>query len=200
MAPLEPLEQLVKLLSRLPGVGQKSATRLAFHLVEAPSDYVSALSQALTTVADQIHNCPICGNYTASETCALCSDPRRDPSQICVVAKVQDLIALERVGGYRGRYHVLHGLLDPLRGVGPDDLPISQLLERIGQADPPVKEVILAISPSAEGDTTMLYLTQQLAPHPVRVTRIAAGVPIGEQLEYTDQVTLGRALAERREM
>ena len=129
MASPQPLDQLIRLLSRLPGVGHKSATRLAFHLLEAPRDYVAALSEAMVAVAEQIHPCATCGNYTAAETCALCSDPRRDPSQICVVAKVQDLLALERAGGYRGRYHVLHGLLDPLGGVGPDDLHIAQLLD-----------------------------------------------------------------------
>lgn len=200
MASIEPLEQLIRLLARLPGVGQKSATRLAFHLVEAPDDYVSALSGALLEVAERIHPCPTCGNYTAGDACTICSDARRDAGEICVVRRVQDLLALERVGGYRGRYHVLHGLLDPLRGVGPDDLPIDALLDRLRRADPPVREVILAISPSVEGDATMLYLTQQLSVLPVRVTRIASGIPSGEQLEYTDQVTLGRALAERREM
>jgi len=200
MAAMEPLDQLIRLLARLPGVGRKSATRLAFHLVQAPGDYVSALSEALVSVAERVHPCPRCGNYTAEQECSICRDPRRDQGEICVVARVQDLLALERVGGYRGQYHVLHGLLDPLRGVGPDDLPIETLVDRVRGADPPIREVILAISPSVEGDATMLYLTQQLSEEPVRVTRIAAGVPMGEQLEYTDQVTLGRALAERREM
>jgi recombination protein RecR len=222
MSAADPLDHLIGLLSRLPGVGTKTATRLAFFLITAPEDYPRALADALTRVAEQIRPCAQCGNFTDRERCRICEDPRRDPTKICVVSRVQDLLALERAGGYRGQYHVLHGLLSPLDGVGPEDLRIDELLRRITSAAQPVREVILAISPSVEGETTLLYLSRELAaltegvdawgtesdsgtdavtrPVPLRVTRIAAGVPIGGELEYTDQVTLGRALAERREV
>ena len=200
MSAADPLEHLIQTLARLPGIGTKSATRLAFHLVTAPRDYPRALAEALTDVADRIHPCARCGNFTADELCGICADPRRDASKICVVSRVQDLLALERAGGYRGQYHVLQGLLSPLDGVGPEDLSIAQLLERLDEDEAPVAEVILAISPSVEGETTMLYLSRALGDRDLRITRIAAGVPIGGELEYTDQVTLGRALAERRDM
>ena len=200
MSSADPLEHLIQTLARLPGIGTKSATRLAFHLVTAPADYPRALADALVDVADRIHPCERCGNFTADELCRICADPRRTPTQICVVSRVQDLLALERVGGFRGQYHVLQGLLSPLDGVGPEDLRIAQLVERVADDQEGVTEVILAISPSVEGETTMLYLSRTLAEHDVRVTRIAAGVPIGGELEYTDQVTLGRALAERRDV
>ncbi len=199
----DPLEQLIKMLSRLPGVGVKTATRLAFHLVTAPKEYPAALAHALTEVAERVGPCKVCGNFTAEKLCRICSDPRRDDATLCVVSRVQDLLALERSGGFRGRYHVLHGLLSPLDGVGPEDINIASLLDRVaadGDLPGPVTEVILAISPSVEGETTLLYLTSLLGELVPRVTRIAAGVPIGEDLEYTDQVTLGRALADRREM
>jgi len=204
MSAADPLEHLIGLLSRLPGVGTKTATRLAFFLITAPEDYPRALADALRDVADRIGPCQQCGNFTDRERCRICEDPRRDATQICVVSRVQDLLAVERAGGYRGQYHVLHGLLSPLDGVGPEDLRIDELVQRITDAPEPVREVILAISPSVEGETTVLFLSRQLtalaeAP-PLRVTRIAAGVPIGGELEYTDQVTLGRALAERRDV
>jgi recombination protein RecR len=204
MTDVDPLEQLIKLLSRLPGVGVKTATRLTFHLVTAPPDYPVALAEALRTVAEQVKPCTVCGNYTGEQPCRVCRDPRRDPGVICVVARVQDLLALERSGGYRGQYHVLHGLLSALDGVGPDDLRVEELVARISSPPDPeqggVREVILAISPSVEGETTVLYLSRLLSGLGPRVTRIAAGVPIGGELEYTDQVTLGRALADRRDV
>ena len=202
MAANEPLEQLIKMLARLPGVGQKTATRLAFHLVTAPKEYPVALAAALTAVAEQVRPCPVCGNFTAAERCAICRDPRRDDSLLCVVSRVQDLLAIDRAGGFRGRYHVLHGLLSPLDGVGPEDINLASLEARLAAepADSPVKEIILAISPSVEGETTVLYLSKILGACGAKITRIAAGVPIGGELEYTDQVTLGRALADRREV
>ena len=200
MSARDPLELLVQLLARLPGVGGKTATRLAFHLVTAPKEYPRALAEALVTVADTVHPCRVCGCFTTEDLCRICVDPRRDGGVLCVVSRVQDVLALERAGGFRGRYHVLQGLLSPLDGVGPEDLRIAELLARVAEAEEPVREVILAISPSVEGETTVLYLSRALAAHGPRVTRIAAGVPIGGELEYTDQVTLGRALAERREV
>ncbi len=203
MALSDPLEQLIKMLSRLPGVGVKTATRLAFHLVTAPKEYPAALAAALTDVAEKVVPCPICGNFTADERCHICRDLRRDDAVLCVVSRVQDLLALDRAGGFRGRYHVLHGLLSPLDGVGPEDINLAPLVQRVRGEDgtqSPVKEVILAISPSVEGETTVLYLSKVLGELGPRITRIAAGVPIGGELEYTDQVTLGRALADRREV
>jgi len=199
----DPLEQLIKMLSRLPGVGVKTATRLAFHLVTAPKEYPAALAAALTAVAEQVVQCPACGNFTADERCRICLDPRRDDSVLCVVSRVQDLLALDRAGGFRGRYHVLHGLLSPLDGVGPEDINLASLLARLAGDDDgpsPVREIILAISPSVEGETTVLYLSKILAESGQKITRIAAGVPIGGELEYTDQVTLGRAMLDRREV
>jgi recombination protein RecR len=199
----DPLEQLIKMLSRLPGVGVKTATRLAFHLVTAPKEYPAALAAALTAVAEQVEPCPRCGNFTADELCRICRDPRRDDAVLCVVSRVQDLLALDRAGGFRGRYHVLHGLLSPLDGVGPEDINLAALVARVagnGDEPGPVKEIILAISPSVEGETTVLYLSKVLGEMGARITRIAAGVPIGGELEYTDQVTLGRAMADRREV
>ena len=200
MATVDPLERLIELLARLPGIGRKTATRLAFHLVHVPRDYPAALAQALTDVGERVHRCPQCGNYTVKALCALCVDPRRDDAVLCVVARVQDLHALDRSGGFRGRYHVLHGLLSPLEGVGPEDLNIDALVSRIRESDGAVKEIILAISPSVEGETTVLFLAGRLRPLGPKLTRIAAGVPIGGELEYTDQVTLGRAMEDRRDL
>lgn len=200
MTARDPIEQLVGLLGRLPGVGQKTATRLAFHLITAPPEYPRALAEALVTLVEKVRPCARCGNFTGEELCRICSDPRRDAGLLCVVSRVQDLLALERAGGFRGRYHVLQGLLSALDGVGPEDLRIAELLTRVRTAEVPVREVILAISPSVEGETTVLYLRGALDALGPRITRIAAGVPIGGELEYTDQVTLGRALAERREV
>jgi recombination protein RecR len=196
----DPLERLIELLARLPGIGRKTATRLAFHLIQAPKDYPAALAEALTDVGERVHPCPRCGNYTVAALCSLCTDLRRDDGLLCVVARVQDLHALDRSGGFRGRYHVLHGLLSPLEGVGPEDLNIDALVTRIRESAGAVKEVILAISPSVEGETTVLYLGSRLRSLGPRMTRIAAGVPIGGELEYTDQVTLGRALEDRRDL
>jgi len=199
----DPLEQLIRLLSRLPGVGVKTATRLAFHLVTAPKEYPAALAAALVNVAERVVRCTVCGNFTAEEKCHLCRDPRRDDAVLCVVSRVQDLLALDRTGGFRGRFHVLHGLLSPLDGVGPEDINLAALVARlspVGDEPSPVREIILAISPSVEGETTVLYLSRILGELGPRITRIAAGVPIGGELEYTDQVTLGRAMADRREV
>jgi recombination protein RecR len=171
----DPIASLISLLSRLPGVGERTAARLAH---------------------DEVTRCELCGNYGAESRCPICQDPRRDESIICVVAKVPDLIALEALGSFRGRYHVLHGLLAPLDGVGPDQLPLDALERRI--TDEKVKEVIVATPLNVEGEATALYVADALASGPVRVSRIAAGVPHGGELEFTDQVTLGRALEDRR--
>jgi recombination protein RecR len=194
--PNDPIASLISLLSRLPGIGRRTAARLAFHVLEADPQYAKALGRALSTIHDEVTRCEQCGNYGAESRCTICQDPRRDGSIICVVAKVPDLIALEALGSFRGLYHVLHGLLAPLDGFGPDQLPLDALERRI--ADQNVKEVIIATPLNVEGEATALYVAQALKSLPVRVSRIAAGVPHGGELEFTDQVTLGRALEERR--
>ena len=196
MAPNDPIASLISLLSRLPGIGERTAARLAFHVLEGDAQYAAALGQSLSTIHDEVSRCELCGNYGAESRCAICQDPRRDDSILCVVAKVPDLIALEALGSFRGRYHVLHGLLAPLDGVGPDQLPLDALERRIGEQG--VKEVIIATPLNVEGEATALYVTDALSALPVRVSRIAAGVPHGGELEFTDQVTLGRALEDRR--
>ena len=193
---MDPIQRLVQRLARLPGNGEKSATRLAFHILRAPEAHARELAQAIVELREKIRLCSRCCNLTEDDPCELCASPRRDAHTICVVGQPTDLIAIERGGSYRGRYHVLHGVLSPLDGVGPDDLRIRELLERLpGSA---AGEVILATSPSVEGESTAMYLARLLKPLGVRVSRIASGVPIGGELEYVDHVTLGRALEGRR--
>jgi recombination protein RecR len=193
----DPVARLVEALKKLPGIGEKTATRLAFFVLRQPDAYARELAAALVEVKEQIKECETCCNLTAESPCPLCRDPRRGRGQICVVAAVPDLLAVER-SGYRGQYHVLHGVLAPLEGVGPDRLRVQELLRRIHGGE--VREVIVATSPTVEGETTALYLHRLLSPLGVRVTRIAAGVPIGGELEFADQVTLARALEGRRDM
>lgn len=196
MAVDDPIASLISLLSRLPGIGERTAARLAFHVLEGDAQYADALGRALSTIHEEVTRCEVCGNYGAESRCAICQDPRRDDSIVCVVAKVPDLIALEALGSFRGRYHVLHGLLAPLDGVGPDQLPLDALERRISEGA--IKEIIVATPLNVEGEATALYVADTLAGLPVRVSRIAAGVPHGGELEFTDQVTLGRALEDRR--
>ena len=192
----DPIASLISLLSRLPGVGERTAARLAFHVLEGDTQYAEALGRALSTIHGEVTRCELCGNYGAESRCAICSDPRRDESLICIVAKVPDLIALEALGTFSGSHHVLHGLLAPLDGIGPDQLPLDALERRI--SDENVKEIIVATPLNVEGEGTALYVADALSSSPVRVSRIAAGVPHGGELEFTDQVTLGRALEDRR--
>ena len=194
----DPIAELVRLLSRLPSIGERTATRLAFHILGEPRDYAESLGAALSQLHDRVKRCELCGNYGADARCNVCNDPGRDPSVVCVVARVQELIAIERTASFRGRYHVLHGLLAPLEGVGPDALPVDPLVVRI--QDEGIKEVIVATPLSVDGEATSMYLAQALKPHGVRVSRIASGVPHGGELELTDQITLGRAFDGRREL
>ena len=193
----DPLARLVQQLAKLPGVGEKTATRLAFHILRAPESYAQELARALVEVKQRLKQCSLCCQLTEVDPCALCTDARRDPALICVVAQPQDLMAIERTGAFRGKYHVLHGVLSPLDGVGPDDLRIQPLLARLAGG---VGEVIVATSPNVEGDATALYLARLIKPLGVKVSRIASGVPIGGDLEYADGVTLNRALEGRREI
>lgn len=196
----EPIQKLINAFERLPGIGPKSASRLAFFLLRAPEDVAQDLSEALNGLKDKVAFCGECFNITkAGRTrCEICEDARRDGSIICVVEEALDVLALERTGAYSGKYHVLHGVLSPIEGIGPDDIKVKPLIERVGHGD--VKEVILATNPSMEGDTTALYLQGQLKPYKVHVTRLARGLPVGGDLEYADQNTLLRALSGRQEM
>jgi recombination protein RecR len=192
------LTLLVSQLSRLPGIGKKTAQRLAFHLLRVPREEALALAGAIEAVRDRIRFCAQCGNFTEEETCEVCRDPARDEGLICVVEQPTDLIALEASGEYRGRYHVLHGALSPLEGARPESLRIDPLVARIKARS--VREVILATNPTVEGDATAFYVASLLRPLGVRVTRIARGIPVGGDLEFSDQVTLARAMSGRQEM
>jgi recombination protein RecR len=196
-----PIARLVQQLGKLPGIGEKTAARLAFHILRASPEDAAALAAAIAEVKQKIRFCSACCDLTETDPCAVCGDARRDAGVVCVVAQPQDVVAIERTGGYRGRYHVLHGVLSPLDGIGPDDLRITELVARCGPAgDQAIREAILATSPSVEGEATAVYLAKLLRPLGVRATRIATGVPIGGELEYADQVTLARAIDGRREM
>lgn len=193
-----PLHKLVQLLARLPGVGERSAIRLAFHILSHGDQYPRDLSGALEDVVDQLRLCDECHTLTEVTPCRACADPGRDARLLCVVESIQDLMAFERTGVFRGLYHVLHGVLSPLKGIGPDDLKLANLEARI--QDRGVAEVIVATNPDVEGEATALFLSRRLAPLGVRVTRIATGVPMGGALEYVDQGTLARALDGRTEV
>ena len=196
----ESIQSLITSLERLPGIGPKSASRLAFYLLRAPEDVAQELATALSNLKANTALCPECFNIMEAgrERCEICESPNREGSLICVVEEALDVLALERTGGYQGKYHVLQGVLSPIDGIGPDDLKIKQLIERVRQGK--TGEVILATNPSMEGDATALYLRQNLEPLGVRVTRLARGLPVGGDLEYADQNTLLRALSGRQEM
>jgi recombination protein RecR len=193
-----PLNRLVDVLMRLPGVGAKTAQRLAFYLLKASREEALGLAEAIVEVKEKIRACERCYNITEGELCAICQDPTRDGSMLCVVEEANDLLAIERTGTFKGRYHVLQGALSPIEGRGPDQITAKELLGRLGSGE--VKEVILATNPNMEGEATALYLARLIAPLGVRVTRIAHGLPVGGDLEYADEVTLGRALDGRREL
>lgn len=195
---LEPLDRMVNQLARLPGIGQKTAQRLAYHILSMEEQDVRELAVAIFNGKKQVHYCPVCGDYTDRDPCAICADPGRDRSVICVVKDPRDVAALERMRDYNGLYHVLHGVMSPMDGIGPDKIRIKELLDRL--QDDKVKEVILATNPDIEGETTASYITRLVKPMGVRITRIAHGVPVGGELEYTDEVTLSQAFAGRREV
>ncbi|MBA3542247.1 MAG: recombination protein RecR [Deltaproteobacteria bacterium] len=215
----DPIRRLVQELARLPGIGEKTATRLAFHLIRTQRQHVRDLAQALLDVTDKIRLCSVCMTMTEEDPCSTCSDTRREAEVICVVASPSDLIAIDRGGHFRGRYHVLHGLLSPLEGIGPDDIRIAELIRRLGGTDfdaaptpgedpgsepvrsrVSVREVIIATSPSVDGEATAMYIARTIKPLGVRVSRIATGLPVGGELEYSDQATIARALAGRATM
>ena len=193
-APL--LEQLIEHFERFPGIGRKTAQRMAFFVLNQPEDKVKSFAECLVRAKSEIHRCSECCNLTDGEKCSICGDPSRDRSLICVVEEPKDVVALEAVGEYRGLYHVLHGSISPLEGVGPDDLTVKELLARVGEGT----EVIMATNPDVEGDATALYLSRLLRPLGAKVTRIAYGIPVGGELEFADGETIARAIEGRREI
>jgi recombination protein RecR len=194
----EPLQDLIAQFQRLPGIGAKSAQRLAFFILRSPVEDVQRLSEALTLVKERVANCSICSNITDTDPCSYCANPSRNQALICVVEDPQNVTAIEKTREFKGTYHVLMGALSPLQGVGPDDLKIKGLLARVEKGH--VEEVVLATNPNVEGEATAIYLARLLKPLGVRVTRIAMGVPVGSDLEYADEITMGKSMAGRREV
>lgn len=190
------VQELIDQFGRLPGIGPKSAQRIAFHILQTPSFDVSRLAQLLSEVREKVKFCVICGNVSESESCRICLDERRDPSVICVVEEAKDVAAIERTREFRGRYHVLGGAINPIADVGPNQLRLTELMRRVG--DSTVQEVILATNPNMEGEATASYISRMLSQLDIQVTRLASGLPVGGDLEYADEVTLGRAFAGRR--
>ena len=193
-----PVERLAEHFQRLPGIGRKSAQRLAFHVVSMPPEQARDFADAILAASASVKRCEVCCNLTDSDRCAICSDPARDPGLICVVSDPRDVAALERTREYHGLYHVLHGVLSPLAHIGPDDLTVKQLVERVGKTD--VREIIMATNPDTEGEATAVYLSRLLRPFNVKITRLAYGIPVGGHLEFADEVTLSHALDGRQEM
>jgi recombination protein RecR len=193
----KPIDNLIEALTRLPGVGKKSATRLAFHILRSSTAEAQGLARAILDVKEKIHLCTRCFNLTDEDPCRICQDEHRNRETLCVVEGPNDLIAIENTGEYKGRYHVLHGTISPLEGIGPEDLKVKELMDRLRKEK--VSEVILAISPTVEGSTTALYLADLIKPLGVRVTRIAYGIPMGSEIEYVDSMTLSKAMEGRRE-
>ena len=196
MTTIEPIEPLTTQFARLPGIGRKTAMRLAYHILGVPEEQAAELAEAVLAARREVTVCPICGNYTDQTPCAICSDERRDRSVICVVCDPKDVAAMEKVREYNGLYHVLHGVLSPMDGIGPNDIHIRELLDRVDKGD--IREVILATNPDVEGEATASYIARLLKPLGITCSRIAHGIPIGGNLEYTDEVTLAKALEGRR--
>ena len=194
----EPLARLITEFKRLPGIGQKSAQRIAFHVLRAAREDAEHLSQAILDVKDKLGLCRVCNNITDTDLCQFCRDSNRDPKVVCVVEEPPNIVGIETTRQFAGRYHVLHGALSPLRGIGPDALKIKGLVERIGQGE--IAEVIVATNPTVEGEATAVYLARLLKPLGVKVTRIAMGIPVGSDLEFADEVTISKAMEGRREM
>ncbi|MBE9503072.1 MAG: recombination protein RecR [Proteobacteria bacterium] len=192
----KPIVQLIRELSRFPGIGEKTATRLAFHILKSPREEALSLANSIIAVKEQIKLCSVCYHITDIDPCAICRDSHRERDIICVVEGPQDVASIEKTGEFKGRYHVLHGVLSPMDGVGPDDLRIDSLVKRVVDGD--VKEVIVATNPKVEGETTALYIARLLKPFDVKVTRLAQGLPMGGELEYFDEATISKALEGRR--
>lgn len=194
----KPIDRLIEALTGLPGIGRKTASRLAFHILRSNTSEAQELARAILEVKERIHLCSLCFNLTDEDPCWICRDEGRSNEVLCIVEGPNDLMAIENTSGYKGRYHVLHGTISPLEGVGPDEIKIKELMERLGREN--VKEVILATNPTVEGGTTALYLTDLIRPLGIKVTRIACGIPMGSEIEYADGMTLSKALEGRKEM
>jgi recombination protein RecR len=194
----ELLQELIDEIAKLPGIGPKSASRIAFYVLSAPKSEIESLADSLLSARNNIKFCNICGNITQNDTCNICLDPRRNNTQICVVEEAKDIIPIEKTHEYRGKYHVLGGTINPIENVGPENLRIKELLERL--MDEKTEEVILALNPSVTGEATALYISRSIAPSGIRVTRLGIGLPVGSDLEYADEITLSRALESRREV
>jgi len=195
---MDPIARLVEALTKLPGIGEKSASRLAFHILGSPEEYARELAQAILDVKEKIRLCSVCMNITDQDPCRLCQDPSRNEEIVCVVEEPNDLYAIEKTGSFNGKYHVLHGVISPLDGIGPDEIYVKELLERLKPGT--IKEVLLATNPVVEGDATALYVKEQILPFGVKVTRIARGIPVGGDLEYTDGATLTDAIRGRQDL
>lgn len=193
-----PIQKLIDEFGKLPGIGPRSAQRIAMHLVKSSKEDIDRLAEAIVEAKRRVRYCDTCFNLAESEQCSVCSDPRRDPSMMCVVEDSRDVVAIERTGAFRGRYHVLQGTLDPLQGIGPDQLKMKELVARLGPEG--VTEVVVCTNPNTEGEVTAMYIARMLKPFEVAVTRIASGLPVGGDLEFADEVTLGRAFGNRREI
>jgi recombination protein RecR len=193
-----PIQRLIEAFERLPGIGPKSASRLAFYMLRASDEQAQELADAIATLKENIVYCSRCQNLSQTDPCAICSDPGRDQHLVCVVEDPLDVVAIERTGVYKGLYHVLHGVINPVEGIGPEDLRVGSLLERLEQES--IQEVLIATNPNMEGEATAMYLARLLHPKGVRITRLARGLPVGGDLEYADEVTLSRALEGRRDI
>jgi recombination protein RecR len=194
----DPISRLIESLSKLPGIGEKNATRLAFHLLRSSQEFAEGIAKAIVDAKRKVSICPICFSFMAGDNCSICTDHERDKSVICVVEKPLDLLAIERSREHRGKYHVLNGVISPIDGVGPDDLKIRELIHRLKTE--PITEVIIATNPSVEGEATALYLAKVIKPLGIEVTRIAHGIPVGGDIEYVDEITLGKALKDRKKI
>jgi recombination protein RecR len=192
----EPISRLIDSLSKLPGIGEKSATRLAFHILKSPLQHAESLAKSITDVKSKVTLCPICYSFAEDALCDICKDEKRDNSIICVVEEPVDLVAIERSGEFKGKYHVLHGVFSPIDGIGPEELRIKELLSRLSEGK--VKEVIIATNTDVEGEATALYLAKIIKPFRIEVSRIAHGIPVGGDIEYIDEITLSKALRDRK--
>jgi len=196
----DPVSKLIFELSKLPGIGEKTATRLAYYVLKQDAAYAASLAEALISAKQKVGLCLVCFTFTDTDPCRICADSSRDRAMICVVERPSDMNSIEMSGTYRGVYHVLHGALSPIDGIGPDELKIRELLDRLRTPVAPIRELLLAMNPSVEGDATSLYLTRLVRPLGIRVTQLAHGIPMGGQLEYTDRQTIGKAIENRMEM
>ncbi len=192
------IDKLIKLFSRIPGIGPKSAERITFFLLQSDTEYVNNLSDTIKNVKLKIKNCKICGNYTEENTCDICTSPKRDVKKICVVEEPKDLLVLEKLKIYNGLYHILFGVISPINGVGPDDLKIKSLIDRVKNSGQGPEEIILATNPTSEGDTTAFYISKLLKPYNIKMTRLAYGIPVGANIDYTDIVTLTSSFMDRK--